>query len=98
MAMCAGVQNVSRPIDRCQEISQCTPTMANVTAATEHHTYHGTASVLVVGIACVVAVAAGVIHPSRTTLVYTRGARPSGRTGLRRPNVFRLDAPFNLSG
>ena len=41
MAICAGVQNVSRPIDRCQEISQCVPTMAEVTAMTEHHTYQG---------------------------------------------------------
>ena len=30
--MCAGVQNVSRPIERCQEMSQCTPTIAEVTA------------------------------------------------------------------
>jgi hypothetical protein len=42
MAICAGVQNVSRPIERCQEISHCPPTMADVTARTEHHTYQGT--------------------------------------------------------
>ena len=41
--MCAGVQNVSRPMERCQEISQCVPTMAEVTAMTEHHTYQGIA-------------------------------------------------------
>src|SRR5690242_2980868 len=37
----AGVQKVSRPMERCQEMSQCTPAMAQVTAATEHHTYQG---------------------------------------------------------
>src|SRR5215472_7314157 len=42
MARCAGVQNVSRPMERCQEMSQCTPIMAEVTAPTEHQTYHGT--------------------------------------------------------
>ena len=40
--MCAGVQNVSRPIERCHEMSQCTPIMAHVTAATAHQTYQGT--------------------------------------------------------
>ena len=39
--MCAGVQNVSRPIERCQAISQCVPTIAEVTAATAHQTYQG---------------------------------------------------------
>jgi len=29
-------------MERCQEISQCTPVMAQVTAATAHQTYHGT--------------------------------------------------------
>src|SRR5258706_15106038 len=43
--MWAGVQNVSRPMERCQEISQCAPTMADVTASTEHHTNHGIAAV-----------------------------------------------------
>ena len=41
MAMWAGVQNVSRPMERCHEMSQCVPTMAEVTARTEHHTYQG---------------------------------------------------------
>src|SRR5579872_6718288 len=41
IARCAGVQKVSRPIDWCQEMSHSTPTMAEVTAATEHHTYQG---------------------------------------------------------
>src|SRR5947209_6174717 len=44
IAMWAGVQNVSRPMDRCQEISQWIPTIAKVTAATEHQTYQGAAS------------------------------------------------------
>ena len=28
-------------MERCQEISQCTPVMAQVTAATAHQTYQG---------------------------------------------------------
>jgi hypothetical protein len=32
MAMWGGLQKVSRPIDWCQEMSQCTPTTAEVTA------------------------------------------------------------------
>src|SRR5579863_203159 len=42
MAMWAGVQNVSRPIDMCQEMSQCPPIIAEVTAATVDQTYQGT--------------------------------------------------------
>ena len=70
--MCAGVQNVSRPIERCQEMSQCTPTMANVTAATEHQTYQGAVSWLcsktVSWVCCIVGVA---IVPPRMAVVYT---------------------------
>src|SRR5579883_1064268 len=40
--MCAGVQNVSRPMERCQEISQWPPIMAEVTARTAHQIYQGT--------------------------------------------------------
>ena len=43
MAMWAGVQNVSRPMERCHDMSQCVPTMAEVTATTAHHTYQGIA-------------------------------------------------------
>src|SRR5438445_8200398 len=42
MAMWAGVQNVSRPIERCHEMSQMTPTFALVAAITPAATYHGT--------------------------------------------------------
>jgi hypothetical protein len=42
--MWAGVQNVSRPMERCQEMSQWTPTMEHVTAAVAHQTYQGTRS------------------------------------------------------
>ena len=42
MAMWAGVQNVSRPMERCQEISHWPPIMAEVTAKTAHQTYQGT--------------------------------------------------------
>src|SRR5438046_3036391 len=38
--MWAGVQNVSRPIERCQAMSQCDPTIAEVTAMTADQTYH----------------------------------------------------------
>ena len=41
--MWAGVQNVSRPIDRCQAMSQWDPTIAEVTAMTADQTYHGMA-------------------------------------------------------
>src|SRR5690349_4947320 len=44
MAMCAGVQNVSRPMELCQEMSQCAPIMAEVTASAEHQMYQGTDS------------------------------------------------------
>ena len=36
-----GGQNVSRPMDRCHETSQCAPTVTDVTASAEHHRYHG---------------------------------------------------------
>ena len=41
MARCAGVQNESRPIDSCHEMSQCTPIIALVMAATEVQIYQG---------------------------------------------------------
>ena len=39
--MCGGVQKVSRPIERCHEMSQWPPTIAEVTATTVHQTNHG---------------------------------------------------------
>src|ERR1051325_8098097 len=42
MAMWAGVQNVSRPIERCHEMSQMTPTFALVAAISAATTYQGT--------------------------------------------------------
>src|SRR5437899_5881940 len=39
MAACAGVQNVSRPIERCQEMSQMMPTLALVAATSVAATY-----------------------------------------------------------
>src|SRR5437879_10530778 len=42
MAMWAGVQNVSRPIDRCHEMSHMAPTFTLVAAITAAATYHGT--------------------------------------------------------
>src|SRR5487761_2513165 len=47
MAMCAGVRNASRPIERCQEISQCTPTVADVADNTESQMYQDTEAVRV---------------------------------------------------
>src|SRR5881398_429689 len=40
--MWAGVQNVSRPIERCYEMSQTTPTFALVAAISAAATYQGT--------------------------------------------------------
>src|SRR6266850_1650214 len=42
--MCAGVQNESRPMDICQEISQCPPIKPLAIPATMHQTVHGTDS------------------------------------------------------
>src|SRR5437762_14343639 len=41
MAACAGVQKVSRPIERCQEMSQMMPTFALVAATSVAATYQG---------------------------------------------------------
>src|SRR5580704_2804751 len=43
---CAGVQNVSRPIDMCQEISHGPPIIPHTTPATMHQIVHGTDSTL----------------------------------------------------
>src|ERR1035438_957803 len=42
MARWAGVQNVSRPMERCQEMSHWPPIIAEVTPKTAHQTYQGT--------------------------------------------------------
>src|SRR5580704_3914768 len=42
--MCAGVQNESRPIDMCQEISHGPPIIPHATPATMHQIVHGTDS------------------------------------------------------
>src|SRR5215472_11491736 len=42
MAMWAGVQKVSRPMERCQDTSHCPPMVTDVTARAQHHRYHGT--------------------------------------------------------
>src|SRR5580693_5931487 len=42
--MCAGVQNVSLPIDMCQEISHGPPIIPHTTPATMHQIVHGTDS------------------------------------------------------
>lgn len=39
--MCAGVQKLSRPIERCQETSQCAPIATEVTATAAHQRYQG---------------------------------------------------------
>ena len=41
MAMCAGVQKVSRPMDRCQETSQAPPMEDEVIASTPAQMYQG---------------------------------------------------------
>src|SRR5260370_42451671 len=45
MAMWAGVQKLSRPMERCQETSHAPPIVAEVTAMAPHQTYHGTEAV-----------------------------------------------------
>src|SRR5277367_6244627 len=50
MAMCAEVQKVSRPMERCQETSQWAPMATEVTARAAHQRYQGI---------CAAAVAAG---------------------------------------
>lgn len=42
IAICAGVQNVSRPIPVCQEMSQYKPNVVDVTARAADQTYQGT--------------------------------------------------------
>src|ERR1700675_3798836 len=42
IARCAGVQKVSRPIERCQETSHAPPILAEVTAIAPNHRYQGT--------------------------------------------------------
>src|ERR1700733_6125346 len=41
IAMCAGVQKVSRPMDRCQETSQAPPMAEEVIASTPAQMYQG---------------------------------------------------------
>src|SRR5215469_1200477 len=84
--MCAGVQNVSRPMEMCHEISQYPPNASKVTAAARHHTYHRTALRTVVTVRGAASgraskVAAGemtssiwsiLVGAGRSTLVYHR--------------------------
>src|SRR5260370_28506096 len=42
IARCAGVQKVSRPMERCQETSHAPPMEAEVTARAPNHRYQGT--------------------------------------------------------
>ena len=42
MAMCAGVQKLSRPIERCQDTSHDPPMLAEVTASAPAQMYQGT--------------------------------------------------------
>src|SRR5438552_15343190 len=68
MAACAGVQNVSRPIERCQGMSQMMPTFALVAATSVAATYQST------GAASGAAGAAGVAAPLIALGVVTRAA------------------------
>jgi hypothetical protein len=73
---------VSRPIERCHEISQCTPIMAEVTAATEHQTYQGTVVLReLTGMEAVVALKPSIIDLSTS-------GRPDGM-------FFRSNMPLN---
>src|SRR5438270_5372180 len=42
IARCAGVQKLSRPMERCQETSHAPPILAEVTASAPNHMYQGT--------------------------------------------------------
>src|ERR1700730_10304742 len=42
IARCAGVQKVSRPMERCQGTSHAPPILAEVTASAPNHRYQGT--------------------------------------------------------
>lgn len=57
--MCAGVQNVSLPIDMCHEISHGPPIIPHTTPATMHQMVHGTDSTRVPSFAPTRAVAGG---------------------------------------
>src|ERR1700733_3110443 len=48
MAMWAGVQKVSRPMERCQETSHAPPIEAEGTASAPHQAYQGTVAACVV--------------------------------------------------
>src|SRR5271155_3401149 len=48
MAMWAGVQKESRPMERCQETSHAPPIEADVTASAPHQAYQGTVAACVV--------------------------------------------------
>src|SRR5438132_14361356 len=74
MAACAGVQKVSRPIERCQEMSQMMPNFALVAATSVAATYQGRCAAS--GGARVAGPAAAVIG-----LLVTRGAGDQASAG-----------------
>src|SRR5437016_13855844 len=85
MAACAGVQNVSRPIERCQEMSQMMPTFALVAATSVAATYQGT------GAASGAAGAAGVAAPP---IALGAGTRAAGDQALAPPLLEDLLHPL----
>src|SRR5438309_6180156 len=85
MAACAGVQNVSRPIERCQEMSQMMPTFALVAATSVAATYQGT------GAASGAAGAAGVAPP---LIALGAGTRAAGDQSFAAPPPEELLPPF----
>jgi hypothetical protein len=81
IAMCAGVQNVSRPIDRCQETSHAPPIDDDVTANAPIQMYQGTDGE---------ALAASTVSPAPTRVVpSTLDAFPA--VDISPPETVRVD-------
>src|SRR5436309_15873175 len=83
MAACAGVQNVSRPIERCQEMSQMMPTFALVAATSAAATYQGRCAARRGGLRAGAAAAVSGVLVTRTRRHPTTAAPPlQGRLPL----------------
>src|SRR5215831_13364905 len=94
MAMCGGVQNVSRPIDRCHAMSQCAPRHAEVTPMTDIQICHDTfaevsARTAGAAIASEEATIASVLRSSRTA---PPRRRRFGGQGILGPGVLGIAA------
>src|SRR6478672_11473931 len=85
MRRCAGVQNESRPIDMCHEISQYTPTITHAAARTAVYACQRDE-------ACTAVVAtAGVSYRSRVSSVVAMCLNPRGCCSVRTKRAHRID-------